>query len=343
VPAFVRSLIPLLCLVPALASGAGWSTRAPLLEAIQEVAVAGLDGKLYLVGGLVGANVSDRVERWDPDTDSWSYVAPLPIPLHHTTATALDGKLYVVGGWSDFFATEEDRLFEYDPVADTWTERASMPTARGSPAAAALDGKLYVVGGDPGSTDFAVYDPGTHLWTALPPMPTGRQHLGAAAVGGRFYAVAGRSSLGAGEDNVDALEVYDPVTSTWTSLPPLRNARSGLAVAAVDRFVFAFGGEGNEDDPDGVFADADAYDTAIATWFPLSDMPTPRHGIGAGVLGTSVHIPGGGPTEGFGLTDVHEVYDAQAELPHAVPALGPAGGVLLTASLVGAALRRRRR
>jgi hypothetical protein len=37
-------------------------------------------------------------------------------------------------------------------------------------------------------------------------------------------------------------------------------------------------------------------------------MPTPRHGIGAAVLPDGVHIPGGGPREGFGVTDVHEIF-----------------------------------
>jgi N-acetylneuraminic acid mutarotase len=296
-----------------------WSTRAATLEAIQEVAVAALGGKLYLVGGLVGAVPSDRVEVWDPVSDSWSFVSPLPAPLHHTTATALGGKLYVIGGWSDFFATPLASVYEYDPTTDSWASRSAMPTARGSPAAAAVGSEIYVAGGDPGGSDFAVYDPATDTWQPLPPMPTARQHLGAAGVGGRFYAVGGRSSLGAGQNNVDANEVFDPATGVWTSLAPLPRARSGLAVAAAGRFVLAFGGEGNTESPDGTFPDADAYDTVLATWTTLSPMPTPRHGIGAANLGGRIHIPAGGPVEGFGLTDVHEVYDPNVELPTASP------------------------
>ncbi len=318
------------------AAAQAWSTRAPTLEAIQEVAVAELDGKLYLVGGLVGAMPSDRVEVWDPVSDSWSYVSPLPVPLHHTTAAAVGGKLYVIGGWSNFFATPLASVYEYDPMSDSWASKSAMPTARGSPAAAAVGGRIYVAGGDPGGSDFAVYHPATDAWQPLPPMPTARQHLGAAGVNGRFYAVGGRSSLGAGQDNVDANEVYDPETGVWTSLAPLSRARSGLAVAAANRFVLAFGGEGNAESPDGTFPDADAYDSVRGTWTTLSPMPTPRHGIGAANLGGRIHIPAGGPVEGFGLSDVHEVYDPSVELPtaSALPATSPIGLVALMLGLV---------
>jgi len=318
-----------------------WSTRAPLLEAVQEVAVAELGGRLYVAGGLQGAAILDRVEVWDPATDAWSFAAPLPIPLHHTTATAVGGHLYVIGGWPDLFVTPTDRVFEYDPGANAWTEKASMPTARGSPAAAAVDGRIYVAGGDPGATDFAVYDPALDTWQSLPAMPTGRQHLAAVGIDGLFYAISGRASLGAGVGNLAALEVYDPGTGTWSALPPIPTARSGLAAAAVGgRFAVAFGGEGNDADPSGVFGELEAYDTVLGQWTELSPMPTPRHGIGAATLAGLVHVPGGAPQEGFGLTTVHEVYDPSEELvvPPELPALGAAGRLALGLALGAAGL-----
>ena len=116
-----------------------WSTRAPLLEAVQEVAVAELAGRVYVVGGLQGTAILNRVEVWDPVSDSWSFAATLHIPLHRTTATAVADKLYVIGGWPNFFGAPTARTFAYDPSTNTWTEKAPMPTARGSPAAAAVD------------------------------------------------------------------------------------------------------------------------------------------------------------------------------------------------------------
>ena len=190
------------------------------------------------------------------------------------------------------------------------------------------------------SQDFAVYDTATDTWQTLPDMPTGRQHLAAAAVGGHFYAVGGRSMLGAGEGNVAALEVFDPGSGSWTSLADMPSERSGLAAAAAGRFVLAFGGEGNEASSDGTFPDVDAYDTLEGVWQSLSPLPTPRHGIGAANLGGRIHVPGGGPVEGFSTSDVHEVYDPAAELfaSRPVPALRGLGAAALAGALGSVAL-----
>jgi N-acetylneuraminic acid mutarotase len=201
---------------------------------------------------------------------------------------------------------------------------------------------IYVAGGDPGATDFAAYDPSQNTWQVLPPMPTGRQHLAAVGIGGRFYAIAGRTSLGAGQGNVNAFEVYDPGTNLWSALDPIPTARSGLAAAAVwNRYAIAFGGEGNDaPGSSGVFAEVEAYDTLTGQWLGLAPMPTPRHGIGAAPRAGQVHVPGGGPQEGFGLSDVHEVYDASQELPEPRLALSLA---IAFAMVRGLAHRRVRR
>ncbi len=337
------------------AGAAAWSTRAPLPEARQEVAVAALNGRVYVIGGFRGdLGIASSVDVYDPGGDSWSLAAPLPTPIHHAAAVAAGGKLYVFGGWSDFFATPLATVYEYDPTADTWTPRAAMPTARAALAAANVEGKIYAAGGSPAAreNDFAVYDPVLDDWTDLSasaPMPTARNHLAAGAVGGRFYAAGGRSGGGTGGITA-ALEEFDPVTSTWSSRPAMPTARGGIAAAVFGSHLIVFGGEGNSSDPDGVFAEVEAYDVVADIWRTLTPMPTPRHGIGAARVSGLIHVPGGGPVEGFGVTDVHEVYDPAEELPViAVPALSPwsalllAAPLLLASGLAALAVRRRRR
>lgn len=329
-------------------SGAGapappWSEDAPLPAAVQEVAVAELDGSIYVVGGFRGdQSIADDVAVYDPDSDSWVYAPPLPTVIHHTTATVVDGRLYVIGGWADLFATPLATVYEFDPDLGTWTTKTPMPTPRGSPAAAVLDGKIYVAGGwpDQRSTDFAVYDPALDQWQVLPPMPTGRNHMGLAAADGYIFAVGGRTSIFAGVGNVDAVEAYDPVSEQWAGRAPLPRARGGLAVTSVGSFVFAFGGEGNPENPDGVFEDADVYDPQADLWRSLAPMPTPRHGIGAAPVAGRIHIPGGGPVQNFGVTDVHEILDAVATIPGPVPGPGAIAAALasLAVACAGVAL-----
>lgn len=76
-----------------------WTARAPLLEARQEVAVAVLQGWIYVAGGFrIDASSANTVEVYDPVTDHWSTVAPLPQGLNHPAAAVLGERLYVLGG-----------------------------------------------------------------------------------------------------------------------------------------------------------------------------------------------------------------------------------------------------
>jgi N-acetylneuraminic acid mutarotase len=298
------------CAPVGTAEALGWGERAPLGVPRQEVATAELGGKVYVGGGFrADASVADTLEVYDPRTDRWSAAAPLPIPLHHPAAAAVGGKLYVIGGFAEPFVPRRT-VFEYDPVQDTWTTRAPMPTARGAFGAAVLDGKIYAAGGSPAARerDFAVYDPALDQWTVLPDMPTARNHLAGVVAGGRFYAIGGRSGSLTGV--LSAVEEFDPGSNTWTTRTPMPTARGAIAGAAVGQHIVIFGGEGNTQSPAGVFEEVEAYDTVADTWISLPPMPTPRHGIGAAVIGPAVHIPGGGAVQGFGPTGVHEVFDA---------------------------------
>ena len=289
----------------------GWSERAPMSDPRQEVAVAELNGQVYVIGGFrTDASVADTVEVYSPGTDSWSMAAALPLPLHHAAAVTVAGKLYVVGGCREPFVPLAT-LFEYDSVNNSWIQRASMPSQRCSLAVAALDGKIYAAGGSPPlrERDFAVYDPAFDQWTVLADMPTGRNHLAAGAVDGKFYAIGGRND---GIEGVIAtVEEYEPGAAVWTTKMPMPTARGGVAAATIGQHIVVFGGEGNVQNPAGVFEAVEAYDTALDAWISLPPMPTPRHGIGAALVESSVYIPGGASNQGLGVTNAHEAFDAE--------------------------------
>ena len=294
-----------------------WSARAPLAEPRQEVAVAELGGRIYAIGGFRGdLSVADTVEVYDPEADAWSFAAPLPTPVHHAAAAAVGGRLYAIGGWSDLlFQNPLDAVYAYDPEADGWQARAPMPTARGALAAAVVDGRIYAAGGSPNARerDFAAYDPARDSWEVLPSMPTPRNHLAAGAMGGRFYAAGGRGGFGIA-GILSVLEEYDPLARRWSAKSPMPTARGGIAGASLGRLLIVFGGEGNDASASGTFEEVEAYDSSLDAWLSLAPMPTPRHGIGAAAVEGRVHLPGGAPVQGFGVTGAHEVYDSAAEL-----------------------------
>jgi hypothetical protein len=76
-----------------------WGSRAGLAEANSEMAVAELDGRIYIVGGYPSDRVSvATVQVYDIAKDSWSLTTPYPMPINHASAVGIDGLLYVIGG-----------------------------------------------------------------------------------------------------------------------------------------------------------------------------------------------------------------------------------------------------
>lgn len=294
-----------------------WEVGAPLPEPVSEVAVAQLDGRIYVVGGYPASRIVSRsVQVYDIATDRWELATPLPVPLHHTMAGGVNGKLYVLGGDTanpeGRPATEStDAVYEYDPGTRAWTRRSSMPAPRGAGGAAVIGGRIYVAGGrPPRGSDFAVYDPAADRWTVLPPLPTQRNHLVVSANGGKLYVAGGRFEGGVGSEMTGILEVFDPATNRWERKASMLTPRGGVNGVAVQGCLYVFGGEGNDADRRGMFEQMEVYDPSTDTWFQLEPIPTPVHGVsGAGVNNGRIHLVGGGTARGgtSGST-LHQVF-----------------------------------
>lgn len=290
-----------------VAQPGSWAPAAPLPTARQEVAVAAVGGRVWVIGGFgPRAEPVATVEVYDPTTRAWQTRAPLPTPLHHPAAAVIDGRLFVLGGYTGgrMRWAPQRAVYEYLPEGDAWVVRAPMPTARGALAAAALGGRIHAVGGSADGPTGAheVYDPTADHWVAAYPMPTARDHLAAVAFQGRLWALGGRRSF-LGTQHAE-VEIYDPATDRWLAGPPLPAARGGLAAVALPDRILVFGGEA----PVRIFGATEMYEPAGNRWIAKEAMPTPRHGIGAAVVDGRVHVLGGGRRPGFARTDVHEVY-----------------------------------
>lgn len=300
-------------LAPAMPATGEWGRRAALPLANSEMSVAGLDGKIYVLGGYPASRVtSAAVQMYDSATDTWTMAAPLPAPVNHSMPAVTGGKLYIIGGQSDSGnASFVNTTYEYDPAANSWRTRATMPAARGGGAADSIDGKIYVAGSrPPRGADFAVFDPAANTWTALPDMPTQRNHLAAVAFEGKLYVIGGRFEAGFTSPVTDAVEIYDPRTNTWTRGANMPRPRGGLNAVAARGCIHVFGGEGNRGGPNGLFPDHDVYDPVADTWTNLDPIPVPIHGVtGLVFLNGLIYLPGGGTAEGgsSGGTQ-HQVY-----------------------------------
>lgn len=293
-----------------------WETRAPMPTPRSEVAVAAVNGLIYVVGGFEeSGSPSQKVEVYDPATDSWSEAPQMPAPRHHTAAVAWQGDLLVIGGYQSGFNDPRDTVFRYDPETQDWSENPPLSVARGGHAGTLHMGNPVVVGGagaDGISLTSAEWMDGmSEVWRPLDgELSERRDHLAAASVvlleGDQgiqhLQAIGGRRDVDYGQ-NLDANESAR-LLGEFEQVAPLPTARSGIAAVTFDNKVYVFGGEG----PEGAFDENEVYDPKTDTWSTASPMPTARHGLGAAEVDGVIYVIGGGPTPGLSVSGANEAF-----------------------------------
>lgn len=279
-------LLLLLPLVPLGASGQEWVSLEPLPTPRVHTATAEIDGKIYVLGGVVDDpigcldgicdNRRKVVEIYDPVANTWTTGVPMLVERSYFPAVAVDGKIYSFGGsgngqthdGSDETATVE----MFDPVTETWIFRAPMPDPRAGHAAGVIDGKVYVVGGERANSDRGdlwIYDPIADLWADGPSLPTPRVHPNAAVLGGELYVVGGYSRAeGAAQSRA---EVYDPVAETWREVASMGTARWYAPVVALEGQLYVLGGQAAVT----FVADVERYDPQLDLWSYVESLPEP--------------------------------------------------------------------
>ena len=100
-----------------------WTRAASLPVARSSHTATVVEGKIYVLGGNIdddedGRVATDRVDVYDPATDSWQQLAAMPTATASHAAAVLDGNIYVSGGFRPA-GGYSDALEAYDPVADT--------------------------------------------------------------------------------------------------------------------------------------------------------------------------------------------------------------------------------
>jgi N-acetylneuraminic acid mutarotase len=292
---------------PAGAAGPGrWVAKASLPFPRTEVSAAGLDGRVYLIGGYAHGRVDQPFNQvYDPVTNMWRDLAPMPRGVNHVGIVGYNGRIYAFGGFIEQNRNAIADCYEYHVQENRWRRIAPLPSKRGAMSVVELGGKLHLVGGrDEFSVgNHEVYDPQTDAWSSRAPLRDGRDHVGLVVVAGKIHVIGGRFNTFA--NNTDLHEVYDPATDRWEYRRPLPTARSGVGAAVLAGRIFVIGGETTGR----VFPENEAYDPATDRWVTMAPMATPRHGTGAVTVGDAIYMPGGGLTVGGSMPSAtHEAF-----------------------------------
>jgi N-acetylneuraminic acid mutarotase len=296
-----------------------WIARAAMPIPRSEMAWAtAWQNRMHVVGGY-GEGRVDRAYHhvYDPAADRWYDAAPLPRGANHVAVCADDGKVYALGGFIEQNRNPDHNAYVYDVATDRWDKIAPLPRPRGAAAAVPLDGKIHLIGGASEPTMerasvgwHEVYDPKADKWEIRKALPGARDHVGCVAYNGAIHVIGGRFNTF--EYNTGLHHVYLPARNTWEERAPLPTPRSGHGLVVYRGRLFAMGGEGGVIGQAGaakVFGQMESYDPASDTWQKHAPMPTPRHAVGAALLGDWIHVAGGGAVLGGSVQSaVHEAF-----------------------------------
>ena len=296
-----------------LAADDNWERKENMPESSRCcVAAASINGKIYVIGGIEvnraphlpnpGDLTLDRVQEYDPATNTWAQKRDMPTKRARMAAVAFDGMIYVFGGISNRGGKVFDAVEVFNPEAGgrgAWKKLAKLPQALAATSAEVVGDKIYVIGGwDRGAqkevfgTVFE-YDPKENTFDQKRDMPTPRGGLGTAVLQGKIYAIGGWNI----EEVLDVVEAYDPVTDTWETKKPMPVKKALFGITTLSGRIFTIGGLSTFNDgvDDEVLKRVDVYNPLLDAWVvdEAAPLPRARAGIPATVASNKIYVPGG--------------------------------------------------
>lgn len=179
---------------------------------------------------------------------------------------------------------------------NAWTSGTALPSARTATVGGVINGKFYVVGGVPPTgysvTTVEMYDPVINTWTTKAPALTSRALAGGGVINGKLYVVGGCISSDCRIGVTSALEAYDPVANTWTSLVPIPTKRYGAATGVINGRLYVAGG-GMDCPPCGALTVVESYDPVGNTWRTEPSLPAGVANTTGAVINNVLYVVGG--------------------------------------------------
>jgi len=289
---------------PATVLEGAWEPGMDAPTALTEVAVAVVDDRIWVAGGLTrdGAG-SAGVLVYDPAAAAWGYGPDLPGPVHHSALVSDGEALWLVGGYAGGgFDAPTAEAWRLDPGADEWVGVQPLPDARGA-GAAAWDGSriVYAGGVGPGGVSGAVFALEDGAWSQVARLDTPREHLAATSNGeGSVFVVGGR--VGGLDANLATADLVEG--SSATTIGSVPTPRGGVAAFWLPTLgACLVGGES----PGGTNAQVECIDVD-GDVSVLPSLGRPRHGLGAAVVDGTAYVLLGGNQPGLFVSPTVEAF-----------------------------------
>ena len=235
-----------------------WKKVADMPTPRSNAEAAVVDGKIYVVGGLVATDrrmestkILKVVEVYDPHTDTWERKQDMSQRRLSFGIGVVERKIYVMGG-ANFFENQWrlDHVEAYDPDTDIWHNRPSLLTRRDGFETAVVEDSIYVIGGrgwpsiaqnGPYLATIDVYEPGNR-WRQKTDLPSLRYGFSAVVVADEIYLIGGLEGA-AFDRHVKTVESYHTKAERWRIRKPMPIGNTPFGVATVNQKIYVLGSE----------------------------------------------------------------------------------------------------
>ena len=126
-----------------------WKKATPSPFARVESPAAVVNGKVYLFGGFTeDLDASNRVDVYDPASDSWTRKKDMPSPLTHLNAAVDGSTIWFAGGFKGRHpGPVVAEVWKYDTASDAWSAGPPLPERRAGGGLAVVGRRLHYFGG----------------------------------------------------------------------------------------------------------------------------------------------------------------------------------------------------
>ncbi len=194
--------------------------------------------------------------------------------------------------------TQGGRTIRITVTTGTFTATANNSSVSRYSSAKAItlpSGKVVVFGSSDYTNVTDVFDPNTNSFTRVGNMNRGRHRFGAALLSnGKVLAIGGMYSSGATYYSIATVEIFDPVTETWSYTGSLNVARENPVVVVLNNGKVLVTGGMMRAPGTTYLASAEIYDPDTGTFTYVNSMPQARgSATGALMSNGNVFVAGG--------------------------------------------------
>lgn len=262
----------------------------------------------------------------------WVLRAMMPTPRHDLQAISVGGEIYALSGADDLTL---DTVEIYDVATNRWRSGPAIGLKRGWFGAAMIDEQIYAIGGktirplkqqqetgDPGNYTIhhaaEVFDVPSQTWSAISPLAAPRAGLAVTVCNDRIYAMGGNAMNNEtrnGGQHLDAVEVYDPPSATWSASVPTPVPVQGAVLATVDNCIYLTAGMTGLFETRTTQGDTFVFNPDDEKWEKRAPIPTPRCDAASIAVDRKIYTFGGW-SDGWSKTQYFnsvEVYDVSTD------------------------------